>query len=272
MRILIPIFWILLGIFYWFCKENCCGDQAISDSASVVSEIKKVAPIESRTMQKLTPISFKCSDDVPSTDAKWAQFRDSLLTNLKTDSKLEIRGLYAGDETSNGSENLGLARAKNVLKLFDNLGSDKVKIVGDRKGDKCLKEELNNLITFRYLKNTIKIKEVGDRTLIYFPFNSTNRLVDTEVENYLNEVAKRVVASGERVRLTGHTDSIDSEAFNMNLGELRATFVSDYLIRKGVNPNKIMIRSKGERDPIGDNATEDGRAKNRRTELQILKN
>jgi outer membrane protein OmpA-like peptidoglycan-associated protein len=237
-----------------------------------VSEIKKVTPIESRTIQKLTPISFKCSDDVPSTDAEWIQFRDSLLTNLKADSQLEIRGLYAEDETTSSSENLGLARAKNVLKLFDNLGSDKVKIVGDLKGDKCLKEELNNLIAFRYIKSTRKIKEMDDRTLIYFPFNSISRFEDPDIEDYLNKVAKRVVASGERVKLTGHTDDIDSDAFNMNLGELRATAVSDYLIRKGVNPNKIMIRSKGERDPIGDNATEEGRAKNRRTEIQILKN
>lgn len=271
MRILIPILWILLGIFYWFCRDNCCSDKATSEAIPIVSKVQKVAPIVTKKIRKLTPISFKCSDDVPSTDAKWVQFRDSLLSNLKIGNQLEIRGLYADDETSTGSDNLGLARAKNVLKLFDNLGEDKVKVVGAKKGDKCLQEELNNLIAFRYLKNTKKIKEIDDRTLIYFPFNSTNKLSDKEVESYLNDVAKRVVASGERIRLTGHTDSIDSDAFNMRLGTRRATVVSDYLIRKGVNPNKILIRSKGEKEPIGDNSTESGRAKNRRTELQILK-
>jgi len=271
MRILIPILWILLAIFYWFCRDNCCGEKSTNEPIPAVSEVQKVAPIKTKKIEKLTPISFKCSDDVPSTDAKWVQFRDSLLSNLKADYQLEIRGLYADDETPTTKDNLGLARAKNVLKLFDNLGTNNVKVVGAKKGDRCLQEELNNLIAFRYLKNTSKIKEIDDRTLIYFPFNSTNKLSDKEVESYLDDVAKRIVASGERVRLTGHTDNIDSDAFNMNLGERRATVVSDYLVRRGVNPSKILIRSKGEREPIGDNATEKGRAQNRRTELQILK-
>jgi len=270
-KILIVILWVLLLIFYWICKNNCCGDNVNKDDPPVIGEVKKVVPIKSKEIKKLTPISFKCSDDVPSTDAKWVTFRDSLLNNLNDDSQLEIRGLYFDDESSSGDDNLGLARAKNVLKLFDNLNSEKVKTVGGRKGDNCLQDELNNLIAFRYLKNTKKIKEIDDRTLIYFPFNSTNKLADVEVEKYLDDVAKRIISTAERVSLTGHTDNVDSDAFNMDLGERRATVVSNYLIRKGVNPNKILIRSKGEREPIGDNNTEQGRAQNRRTELQILK-
>lgn len=269
MRVILILLWLLLGIFYWFCKESCCGDKVIDKTA--VSKVKEVVPIKRPTIKKLTPISFACSDDQPSTDPAWVKFRDSLLTNLKADSKLEITGLYSVDEDYSGSSDLGLARAKNVLKLFDNLDSEKVSVSSGKKGDRCLQEELNNLIAFRYLKNTKSVKEVDDRTLIYFPFNSTDKLDDKDVESYLDDVAKRVVASGERVKLTGHTDDVDSDAFNLALGERRATVVSNYLIRKGVNPSKIMIRSKGEREPIGDNTTEEGRAQNRRTELQILK-
>ena len=267
---LIIILWALLGLFYWFCHKECCKEDN-NKTTTEISKIEEVPPIKKRTIKKLTPISFACSDDQPNPDATWVKFKDSLINLLSEDRQLQITGLYSDDETFSGPDDLGLARAKNVLKLFDDLDSSNVKVVSGRKGDKCLQEELNNLIAFRFLKNTAKIKEVEDRTRIYFPFNSTNKLSDSEVEAYLDDVAKRVIASGERVRLTGHTDNIDSDAFNMNLGEKRAIIISDYLIRKGVNPNKILIRSKGEREPIADNATEEGRAENRRTELQIIK-
>ncbi|MBT8231099.1 MAG: OmpA family protein [Saprospiraceae bacterium] len=266
--ILIIVLWVLLGIFYWFCKDKCCAN---GNGGAPVSEIEAVTPIEKRVVKKLTPLKFACSDAQPNAEPAWVAFRDSLVSNLSDDSQLQIQGLYSKDESFSGDTDLGMARAKNVLKLFENLESDRVKLSSGNKGDECLQEELNNLIAFRYLKNTKKIKEIDDRTLIYFPFNSTKQIADKEIEAYLNDVAKRVVASGEKVRLTGHTDNVDSDAFNMELGEKRATAISNYLIRRGVNPNKIMIRSKGERQPIGDNKTEEGRAKNRRTELQIVK-
>lgn len=269
MRVLLVfLLWLLLGIFYWFCQKNCCTSDS-GPSKNEVGAVAPVTPLEKAPIKKLTPLRFECSEDEPSTDPEWIAFRDSLIENLTDGSQLQIQGLYSDDEDYDGD--LGMARAKNVLKLFGNVSGDRFKIESRTKGEKCLEDELNNLITFRYVKNTAKIKEVDDKTIIYFPFNSTNKISDEEVESYLNDVAKRIVASGEKVRLTGHTDDVDSDAFNMALGERRATVISDYLIRRGVNPNKIQIRSQGERQPIADNKTEEGRASNRRTELEIIK-
>ncbi|MEE9438179.1 MAG: OmpA family protein, partial [Saprospiraceae bacterium] len=92
-----------------------------------------------------------------------------------------------------------------------------------------------------------------------------------EVEKYLSDVAKRVIKSGERVKLTGHTDNVDSDSFNHKLGMRRANIVKKYLLNKGVKANKIIAQSKGEKAPIATNSNSKGRAQNRRTELQIIK-
>ena len=84
-------------------------------------------------------------------------------------------------------------------------------------------------------------------------------------------MAARVKSSGERVRLTGHTDGRGRESYNMALGRNRARIVRDYLIGQGVSSSKIIIDSKGEMQPMATNDSDAGRAKNRRTELEIIK-
>ena len=98
-----------------------------------------------------------------------------------------------------------------------------------------------------------------------------NKLNNSEIEAYLDQVAKRVKETGESVRLTGHTDSLGSSSSNITLGQRRANRIADYLIGQGVRRSQINSTSKGESEPVATNHTEVGRAKNRRTELQIIK-
>ena len=69
------------------------------------------------------------------------------------------------------------------------------------------------------------------------------------------------------VRIVGYTDSTGSDAINMPLSVNRASSTRDYLVSRGVAANRIVIDGRGEKDPIGDNNTEAGRAKNRRVEI-----
>ena len=267
MRYVILLLWLLLGGVYWFLSRNCCPQSPTDE----VSEARTVAPITRAPVKKLTPLAFLCSDDKPTVEQRWTRFRDSLVSNLKDDQILEVRGLHYDDETnSTSAASLGLARASQVRKLFS-LDDDRITVNSGIKGNNCTKEEMNNLVAFRYLRNSAKIKEVDDKTLIYFPYNSTNKLADAEVESYLNDVAARVKRSKERVRLVGHTDDDGSAASNMSLGQRRADIIKRYLIDQGVPANQITALSKGELDPVADNGTKAGMAKNRRTELQIIK-
>lgn len=69
------------------------------------------------------------------------------------------------------------------------------------------------------------------------------------------------------VRIIGHTDSTGSEAVNNPLSVNRAASARDYLVSRGVNSRLIQIDGRGEREPIADNNTDAGRAKNRRIEI-----
>jgi OOP family OmpA-OmpF porin len=68
----------------------------------------------------------------------------------------------------------------------------------------------------------------------------------------------------------GHTDSVGDEAYNLGLSQRRANSVSSYLSSHGVSPDRLQAKGYGESRPVADNGTEDGRAKNRRVELNPL--
>lgn len=70
--------------------------------------------------------------------------------------------------------------------------------------------------------------------------------------------------------VVGHTDSMGSDDYNIKLSYKRAEAVRGYLIGRGVDANKLVSFGKGEREPIASNSTEEGRAKNRRVEIQIV--
>ncbi|MES2880351.1 MAG: OmpA family protein [Pseudomonadota bacterium] len=69
------------------------------------------------------------------------------------------------------------------------------------------------------------------------------------------------------IRIVGHTDNTGSDAINNPLSINRAASARDYLVARGVNPQHIMIDGRGEREPIADNNTDAGRARNRRIEI-----
>jgi outer membrane protein OmpA-like peptidoglycan-associated protein len=71
------------------------------------------------------------------------------------------------------------------------------------------------------------------------------------------------------VTIIGHTDSTGSDAINNPLSVNRAASTRDYLVARGVATNRIAIDGRGSREPIADNNTIDGRAKNRRVEIFV---
>src|SRR6478752_267194 len=69
------------------------------------------------------------------------------------------------------------------------------------------------------------------------------------------------------VRIIGHTDNTGSDAINDPLSQRRADAARDYLAARGVDPRRIVTAGRGEHEPIADNSTEAGRARNRRVEI-----
>lgn len=76
-------------------------------------------------------------------------------------------------------------------------------------------------------------------------------------------------AKYDTVIVIGHTDSIGSDAYNLRLGLRRAEAVKAYLVSKGIDSRTIKTDSRGEREPVADNKTAAGRAKNRRVIIEV---
>ena len=72
-----------------------------------------------------------------------------------------------------------------------------------------------------------------------------------------------------KLMIIGHTDKTADAAYNMKLSEERAQSMKDYLVAQGVDPTKLMTKGMGETDPIAENATEQGRFRNRRIEFVV---
>ncbi|MFM7105607.1 MAG: OmpA family protein, partial [Flavobacteriales bacterium] len=73
------------------------------------------------------------------------------------------------------------------------------------------------------------------------------------------------------IEIGGHTDDVGSDANNLSLSQQRSESVVAYLVNKGIDASRLTAKGYGESLPVGSNATEEGRALNRRTEFKILK-
>ncbi len=74
----------------------------------------------------------------------------------------------------------------------------------------------------------------------------------------------------EVIIAVGHTDSIGTDAYNQRLSVRRAEAVKAYLVSKGIERNRVYTEGKGEKQPVADNKTKEGRAKNRRVEIEVV--
>jgi outer membrane protein OmpA-like peptidoglycan-associated protein len=102
-------------------------------------------------------------------------------------------------------------------------------------------------------------------------FQTNKAILLPESEQILDRVAESLIAHPEvKVEVGGHCDSDGSDAYNQKLSERRAKAVRDYLIKKGVPGAQMTAKGYGESQPVADNATPEGKAKNRRVELRAI--
>ena len=74
----------------------------------------------------------------------------------------------------------------------------------------------------------------------------------------------------EVIIAVGHTDSVGTDSYNQRLSVRRAEAVKAYLVSKGIEKNRVYTEGKGEKQPVADNKTAEGRAKNRRVEIEVV--
>lgn len=101
-------------------------------------------------------------------------------------------------------------------------------------------------------------------------FDTNQSTIKPNLRPILDQFAQGLSSQpNTEIRIVGHTDSTGSDAINNPLSVNRAASARDYLVARGVDGRRIQIDGRGAREPIADNNTDAGRAKNRRIEIYL---
>jgi outer membrane protein OmpA-like peptidoglycan-associated protein len=120
-------------------------------------------------------------------------------------------------------------------------------------------------------KVNVKFEAARTYTLdnVHFDFGKTTLRPESFGE--LEELVSYLKNKDEvRVEIAGHTDNVGNDADNLKLSQQRADAIRNYVIKKGIQPLRVISKGYGATQPVADNDTEDGRQLNRRTEVRIL--
>lgn len=113
------------------------------------------------------------------------------------------------------------------------------------------------------------VTKVNHATGTFFDFDKA--ILKSEGKTMLDElVGKFKGVKLEVLIVVGHTDSIGSHDYNLKLSVARSAAVRDYVVSKGIKKNDVYTEGRGKTQPVADNKTADGRAKNRRVEIEAV--
>ena len=103
----------------------------------------------------------------------------------------------------------------------------------------------------------------------FFDFNKS--VIKPEGKAKLDDLVGKIKDINlEVIIAVGHTDSVGGDAYNQKLSIRRSEAVKAYLVSKGIEKNRVYTEGKGEKQPVADNKTSEGRAKNRRVEIEVV--
>lgn len=104
---------------------------------------------------------------------------------------------------------------------------------------------------------------------IYFDYDKSE--IKPEFHAFLNKLIHVVEGHSDlRIKVTGHTDSDGSDAYNDGLSQRRAQAIIDYFVAKGLSPDRLEFDFEGEKKPVDTNATSEGRQRNRRVDFRFI--
>ncbi len=291
--LLIPltIGWIVLGAWY-MATSPCTPAAAPPPKEAKAATAAPVAPAK-KAVWTVTDNKFKASStehftfptsnfgaNVPAPTKTAFQ---SVATHLKKNSNrlLVLTGRYDATEKNTSSfGNLGIARAEDIKSRLVKMGAPAANISTNGLEENNIKFRNNllfNGVNFAFrgksaaalnkLATTLRAKPLN----VYFATGESRILFDDDLRKYFQDLKYYIDNTPDAmIQVTGHTDNVGNPAANTRLGASRAKFMADYMARQGFKLNQINTSSEGPNQPIADNATDEGRAKNRRVEI-ILK-
>lgn len=290
---------ILLGT--WLQHAFCCETTSTLDTKPIENVETTITQQTDNNLSgfnfTLNNITFKTNENFKFKNSHFSilePISDSLLLGIEllkenlnnSNLKFNITGIYKStEENSSIFPDLGLARATSIKNFLVDKGISEDKIAISSKIDNNLynsNDTLINSIHFNLIneKNTPnevnnwnQLKTEINNNPIRLYFNTGQSSIEltqeqkiklSQIIDYLNHI------EGSKILITGHTDNTTGPNHSNDYHSLkRAEFVKNYLISNGVSLNEIITEGKADKVPIATNDTDEGRAKNRRTEISI---
>jgi OmpA-OmpF porin, OOP family len=282
---LLTVIWFVVGI-WWYATSSCNACMVNSPPISNNLVLPGFSASDGNwNLASSANLRFGLSSNIPVMSADIRSTMDSLAMYVKSNPNktITITGYYKTNEKNTTSfENLGLARAEEVKKYLLSKGIDEKNILTRSQAEETLvfspADTLVGGITFAFnnaaVTEVTKATEVKDdlfepRT-VYFNTGQNTLPVDASFSEYI-EKAKIYLQShsDKKLIVTGYTDNVGNEDFNLNLSKRRAAFVKSELANKGIANDHMESVGKGMADPIADNSTDEGKEKNRRVTIQL---
>ena len=258
-----------LSWYYYTCHIRC----SCSSSASPPTVNTTAATVIKE------PIEFNYSKNFPVTSDKWPALHDSLVQLAKAGKIIEVTGYYATGEVNNTRyENLGLARADTIKDLLmPDIPASQIVLRSSLKNGLVADSARSFVSSMITASDPVKVPtaeggvvEKDEKTaLIYFPSGSAQKELNKEVDDYLGRLAEKLKINGGTALIAGHTDNKGKFESNMKLSKARAEQIKAILVKKGADAAKLTTEGKADKEPIGDNNTDEGRRVNRRVEIKI---
>lgn len=185
------------------------------------------------------------------------------------------------DSTGDAKYNLGLSerRAQAVRDYLVSLGvpADKMRVLGRGENDPIASNDTKEGRAQNRRVEAIVVAQPRALDAMIFPsvalFERRSGELSAQgvqlLEKNISD-AREQLKRATYIEVVGHTDDVGDDAYNQQLSEQRAQAVAEYLVKSGVDASKIVAMGAGERMPVASNATQEGRAENRRVEVLVL--
>lgn len=291
--IILIVVWILLGL--WLCNRYICNSFIAAPTETTQTVVTPITEtVKNWTVGDGSAFGFESANYISFDKSSFAHLAyasglpeklRSLVTYLKghTDRGVTVTGRYGEEETNSSIlPTLGLARANDIKTWMQSQGVEANQIEIEDQLVPNVNWE-NDIIKYGadfsfgpISKNDDRLTQIKDRLngkpiTLYFGVNqdqinltAQQRTDFADLNYYLDRV------SSSKLSIAGHTDNVGNRDYNVNLSQQRSVFVRDYLqTNGGINANRMATNGYGPDKPVASNATNDGKAKNRRVEVTL---
>ena len=264
LSILLLILWGFLFWYHYVYNIKQLGAPSVEPDAITVPE-----PSPTVTTPAINPLLFKPKTHGLIINGSNEEVIDAIIAKGNSDQLLQITGLNSLQEQEGLDFDLGLARASELKKLLiDKLSEDRIEIFSDTISNFSLnKDSLFAGVQYEWVDNYVP--NTNEPTNYFLIDHDTKRVKTEDFQSIIDAVAQRLIDTGGKVIINGHTDSKGDKELNFTIALRNAKDIRDELKAKGVDRKQIETTSRGEEAPIADNETEGGRKDNRRIEIKI---